>query len=192
MRRCVWSTNLKNEEAMARVGPQHQRRGGGKYTYPACGKSFWVSPKCPRICPRQSPQEPSEFLEEDDRVRSRWFGWASCEEASDGLDTTWALPSCPVVSPWTRAQTARLRISEWEKKEFVDFWVMTLTRVITWRWKQYVSSKHWQQRTRLYGITQKSTHLNFYYLVYLKYHTRKRRQNAQVLDTCIYASSWLV
>lgn len=86
------------------------------YTYPACGKSFWVSPKCPRICPRLSPQGPSEFLEEDDRVRSLWFGWASCEEASDGLDTTWALPNCPVASPWTRAQTARLRFSKWQDK----------------------------------------------------------------------------
>ena len=27
MRRCVWSRDLKNEEAMARVGPQ--RHGGG-------------------------------------------------------------------------------------------------------------------------------------------------------------------
>ena len=26
MRRCVWSRNLKNEEAMARVGPQRHRR----------------------------------------------------------------------------------------------------------------------------------------------------------------------
>jgi len=25
MRRCVWSRDLKNEEAMARVGPQRQR-----------------------------------------------------------------------------------------------------------------------------------------------------------------------
>jgi len=25
MRRCVWSRNLKNEEAMARVGPQRHR-----------------------------------------------------------------------------------------------------------------------------------------------------------------------
>ena len=30
MRRCVWSRNLKNEEAMARVGPQ-RHRGNGKY-----------------------------------------------------------------------------------------------------------------------------------------------------------------
>jgi len=29
MRRCVWSRNLKNEEAMVRVGPQ-RRRGGGE------------------------------------------------------------------------------------------------------------------------------------------------------------------
>jgi len=26
MRRCVWSRNLKNEEAMARVGPQRHRK----------------------------------------------------------------------------------------------------------------------------------------------------------------------
>jgi len=26
MRRCVWSRNVKNEEAMARVGPQHHRK----------------------------------------------------------------------------------------------------------------------------------------------------------------------
>ena len=28
MRRCVWSRNLKNEEAMARVGPQRHKGGG--------------------------------------------------------------------------------------------------------------------------------------------------------------------
>jgi len=28
MRRCVWSRNLKNEEAMARVGPQRHVEGG--------------------------------------------------------------------------------------------------------------------------------------------------------------------
>jgi len=26
VRRCVWSKNLKNEEAMARVGPQRHRK----------------------------------------------------------------------------------------------------------------------------------------------------------------------
>jgi len=26
MRRCVWSRNLKNEEAMARIGPQRQKK----------------------------------------------------------------------------------------------------------------------------------------------------------------------
>ena len=25
MRRCVWSRNIKNKEAMAHVGPQHQK-----------------------------------------------------------------------------------------------------------------------------------------------------------------------
>jgi len=31
MRRCVWSRNLKNEEAMVHVGPQ--RHGGGDVLY---------------------------------------------------------------------------------------------------------------------------------------------------------------
>ena len=31
MRRCVWSRNLKNEEVIARVGPQRHR--GKKITY---------------------------------------------------------------------------------------------------------------------------------------------------------------
>jgi len=26
MRRCVWSSNLKNEEAMAHFGPQHHKK----------------------------------------------------------------------------------------------------------------------------------------------------------------------
>jgi len=29
VRRCVWSRNLKNEEAMARVGPQRHESGEG-------------------------------------------------------------------------------------------------------------------------------------------------------------------
>jgi predicted RNA-binding protein YlxR (DUF448 family) len=29
MRRCVWSRNLKNEEDLARVGPQRHGEGGG-------------------------------------------------------------------------------------------------------------------------------------------------------------------
>ena len=33
MRRCVWSRNLKNEEAMARVGPQRHEGGGGMFNY---------------------------------------------------------------------------------------------------------------------------------------------------------------
>jgi len=35
MRRCVWSRNLKNEETMARVGPQ-RHGGGGEYVYMCC------------------------------------------------------------------------------------------------------------------------------------------------------------
>jgi len=35
MRRCVLSRNLKNEEAMARVGPQSHGGGGGK-------KNIWA------------------------------------------------------------------------------------------------------------------------------------------------------
>jgi len=36
MRRCVWSRNLKNEEALARVGPQRHKGGGDWLTM--CGK----------------------------------------------------------------------------------------------------------------------------------------------------------
>ena len=31
MRRCVWSRNRKNEEAMARVGPQRHRKKNSEY-----------------------------------------------------------------------------------------------------------------------------------------------------------------
>ena len=33
MRHCVWSRNLKNEEAMARGGPQGHRKQTNKYLY---------------------------------------------------------------------------------------------------------------------------------------------------------------
>jgi len=42
MRRCVWSRNLKNEEAMARVGPQRHRGGG--YTVWSQTSRSWCSP----------------------------------------------------------------------------------------------------------------------------------------------------
>ena len=32
MRRCVWSRNLKNEEAVARIGPQRHREKNGHST----------------------------------------------------------------------------------------------------------------------------------------------------------------
>jgi hypothetical protein len=31
--RCVWSRNLKNQEALARVGPQHHRKKNGLYNF---------------------------------------------------------------------------------------------------------------------------------------------------------------
>ena len=39
MRRCVWSRNLKNEEAMARVGPQRHRKQN-KQTYGKEGERY--------------------------------------------------------------------------------------------------------------------------------------------------------
>ena len=41
MRRCVWSRNLKNEEAMARVGPQ-RRMGGGKKRWRSADGTFFI------------------------------------------------------------------------------------------------------------------------------------------------------
>jgi len=54
MRRCVWSRNLKNAEAMARVGPQHQK-GGGIYL-PSLREIFLGKSQVPTYLPQaESP-----------------------------------------------------------------------------------------------------------------------------------------
>ena len=60
MRHCVWSRNLKNEEAMTHIGPQRHNEGGG-----VC--LFWyattISAKVVRVksCHNTRPLEPQLY-----------------------------------------------------------------------------------------------------------------------------------